>query len=136
MDRLDRLIRMIGDDDTRRPQLETEIILLGDLVERGPDSAGVVARAMTGSAGFAPLHTLMGNHEEQLVDSVAGDGEMISAWLFYGGRVTPQSFGVPEQIIASGGETSMVRAALAVIPRLVVQWYRGLLVDMLICEIL
>src|SRR3546814_6438253 len=86
MDLLDRLIRMIGDDDTRRPQLETEIILLGDLVDRGPDSAGVVARAMTGSAGFAPLHTLMGNHEEQLVDSVAGDGEMISAWLFYGGR--------------------------------------------------
>src|SRR3546814_9411376 len=90
MDLLDRLIRMIGDDDTRRPQLETEIILLGDLVDRGPDSAGVVARAMTGSAGFAPLHTLMGNHEEQLVDSVAGDGEMISAWLFYGGRETLQ----------------------------------------------
>ena len=126
MDLLDRLIRMIGDDDTRRPQLETEIILLGDLVDRGPDSAGVVARAMTGSAGFAPLHTLMGNHEEQLVDSVAGDGEMISAWLFYGGRETLQSFGVPEQIIASGDETAMMRAARAVIPSDVIRWLRAL----------
>src|SRR3546814_11586570 len=77
---------------------------------------------MTGSAGFAPLHTLMGNHEEQLVDSVAGDGEMISAWLFYGGRETLQSFGVPEQIIASGDETAMMRAARAVIPRDVIRW--------------
>ena len=126
MDLLDRLIRMIGDDDTRRPQLETEIILLGDLVDRGPDSAGVVARAMTGSAGFAPLHTLMGNHEEQLVDSVAGDGEMIAAWLFYGGRETLQSFGVPEQIIASGDETAMMRAARAVIPSDVIRWLRAL----------
>lgn len=126
LDLLDRLIRMIGSDDAQRPHVETEIILLGDLIDRGPDSAGVVARAMTGSAGFAPLYTLMGNHEEQLLDGVAGDGQMVSAWLFYGGKETLRSFGVPDQIILSGDEGIMMRAARAAIPNHVVMWMHRL----------
>src|SRR3546814_12007332 len=51
---------------------------------------------------------------------------MIAAWLFYGGRETLQSFGVPEQIIASGDETAMMRAARAVIPSDVIRWLRAL----------
>src|SRR3546814_17996118 len=51
---------------------------------------------------------------------------MISAWLFYGGRETLQSFGVPEQIIASGDETAMMRAARAVLSSDVIRWLRAL----------
>src|SRR3546814_11603161 len=90
MDLLDRLIRMIGDDDTRRPQLETEIILLGDLVDRGPDLAGVVARAITGGPGFAPLHPFMCNPGGQPFHSEMGDGALFYAWLFSGSRETQQ----------------------------------------------
>lgn len=126
LDLLDRLIGLIRSDDARRPEAETEIILLGDLIDRGPDSAGVVARAMTGSVGFAPLRTLMGNHEEQLLDGVAGDGEMIAGWLHYGGRETLRSFGVPEEIAASGDEDLIMRAARLAIPADVVQWMRRL----------
>ncbi len=126
LDLLDRLIRIIGSDDAKRPHLQTEVILLGDLIDRGPDSAGVVARAMTGSVGFAPLITLMGNHEEQLLDSVAGDGSMTTGWLFYGGIDTLRSFNVPEAIIVSENERAMMRAARAIIPPHVVKWMHGL----------
>jgi serine/threonine protein phosphatase 1 len=136
MDLLDQLIRLIGADDARRPPMQTEIILLGDLIDRGPDSAAVVARAMTGSVGFAPLVTLMGNHEEQMVDSVAGDGEMISAWLFYGGKDTLRSFGVPEEIIASDDEGLMMRAARAVVPSDVIRWLRALPISLRIGDYL
>src|SRR3546814_13643187 len=51
---------------------------------------------------------------------------MFSAWLFYGGRETLQSFGVPEQLIASGAETALMRAARAVIPSDVIRWLRAL----------
>lgn len=126
LDLLDRLIRMIGSDDAKRPAAETEVILLGDLIDRGPDSAGVIARAMTESVGFAPLYTLMGNHEEQLLDGVAGDGQMVAGWLFYGGKETLRSFGVPDQILAADDEAAIMRSARAAIPSDVVTWMHKL----------
>lgn len=126
LDLLDRLIGMIRSDDARRPRAETEVILLGDLIDRGPDSAGVLARAMTGSVGFAPLHTLMGNHEEQMIDCVLGDGQMLDAWLFYGGRETLRSFGVPEWVINSDDPAMVMRGAATAIPRDLVRWVRAL----------
>ena len=39
------MIAEIEADDDASPPAETTIVLLGDLVDRGPDSAGVVARA-------------------------------------------------------------------------------------------
>lgn len=126
LDLLDRLIGLIRSDDARRPHVQTEVILLGDLIDRGPDSAGVLARAMTGSVGFAPLITLMGNHEEQMLDCVIGDGQMLTGWLFYGGMETLRSFGVPEWVINSDNPAMIMKGAATVIPRDLINWVRGL----------
>ena len=45
LDLFEALIAAIEEDDASASPAETTVILLGDLVDRGPDSAGVVARA-------------------------------------------------------------------------------------------
>ena len=39
------------------------IVFLGDLVDRGPDSKGVIDRLMAGQADGLPWQVLMGNHD-------------------------------------------------------------------------
>src|SRR5580765_6515731 len=46
LDLLDRLLGMIDEDDEARGPARTELIFLGDLVDRGPDSVGVIERLM------------------------------------------------------------------------------------------
>lgn len=69
------------------------IIFLGDLVDRGPDSRGVVERIMAGPTkpGWRWI-TLKGNHEEMLVAARRGGAEM-SLWLMNGGHETLESYG-------------------------------------------
>src|SRR3546814_9137079 len=67
LDLFDQLNGMIELDNAERPAAETEVILLGDLIDRDPDSAGVITRPMTGTVGFTPLSTLMGNLVEEIL---------------------------------------------------------------------
>lgn len=91
------------------------IILLGDYVDRGPDSRGVIERAMAGPRrpGDVML-TLMGNHEEMLLDAVAGEPGATGEWVYNGGDATLASFGGRD------------RADLSVIPEAHLAWIRGL----------
>ena len=68
------------------------IISLGDLVDRGPDSAGVVQRMM-GEVPGCELITLRGNHETLLMAFLDGDPEA-TTWLSWGGLETLRSYGV------------------------------------------
>jgi serine/threonine protein phosphatase 1 len=94
LDLLDRLMARIRDDDSRRDPRETTIIFLGDLVDRGPESFGVVERAL--ELRDAPLATrfLMGNHEEVFLRAVDGDLRALRMLLRIGGRETVLSYGV------------------------------------------
>ncbi|MDX0598335.1 serine/threonine protein phosphatase [Sinorhizobium medicae] len=69
------------------------VIFLGDLVDRGPDSRGVVERIMAGprTTGWKWI-TLKGNHEAMLVAARKGRPEM-SLWLTNGGEETMASYG-------------------------------------------
>ncbi|HET6194285.1 MAG TPA: metallophosphoesterase, partial [Acetobacteraceae bacterium] len=62
LERLEALHELIGDDLAARPAEEALLVHLGDYVDRGPDSAGVVACLAGGSplAGMATVN-LMGN---------------------------------------------------------------------------
>ncbi len=64
-----------------------KIILVGDLVDRGPDSMKVVQWAMT----TPDVITLKGNHEQMMIDAYDGD-----TWDHYsnGARQTLASYGV------------------------------------------
>src|SRR3546814_15354419 len=68
----------------------------------------------------------MGNHEEQMLDGILGDGRMVSGWLFYGGKETLRSYGVSDEIISTEYQNIMMRAARSVVPHGVLMWLRSL----------
>lgn len=84
------LISAIEVDDAARSPAETTIILLGDLIDRGPDSAGVLALAQTLTRRLK-LRVLWGNHEEMFLKCFH-DTEVLRAFLRYGGRETILSY--------------------------------------------
>ena len=63
------------------------LYVLGDMVDRGPDPAGVLKLVR----GLSNAHVLMGNHERMLLDTIAsGDAIDELTWHMNGGYVTAQ----------------------------------------------
>jgi serine/threonine protein phosphatase 1 len=85
------------------------MILLGDLIDRGPDSAGVVAAARDWS-GRRHVRVLAGNHEEMLLLALERD-EAMRAFLRHGGRETVLSYPVDAAAYAEA-DYGEVRALL------------------------
>lgn len=96
LDLLNQLLGMIeADEDARGPE-RTELIFLGDLVDRGPDSVGVIERLMA-LREERPVRYLMGNHEEIFLRAVAGDLRALRFLIRIGGRETLLSYGISEE---------------------------------------
>ncbi len=93
LDLLDALLAKIDEDDAGRGPARTELIFLGDLVDRGPDSAGVVER-LRRLGETRRVRFLMGNHEEVLLRAVEGDERALRFLLRIGGRETLLSYGI------------------------------------------
>jgi serine/threonine protein phosphatase 1 len=96
LDLLDRLLGMIDEDDAARGPARSELIFLGDLVDRGPDSVGVVERLMA-LRETRPVRYLMGNHEEVFLRAVGGDLRALRFLIRIGGRETLLSYGISEE---------------------------------------
>lgn len=94
LDLLDRLLELIAADDRARGGAASEIIFLGDLVDRGPDSCGVVERLLKLSRGTTPTRFLMGNHEEVFLRAASGDLRALRFLTRIGGRETLLSYGI------------------------------------------
>lgn len=97
LDLLDQLLDMIDKDDDARGPAGTELIFLGDLVDRGPDSRGVVDRLLALSRGAVPVRFLMGNHEEVFLRAVGGDVRALRFLIRIGGRETLLSYGITDE---------------------------------------
>ncbi len=67
-DLLLQLLEKIEADDLARGASDTQIIFLGDLVDRGADSAGVIETAMALPQRGHKVRYLTGNHEEVFVE--------------------------------------------------------------------
>ena len=96
LDLLDDLLVRIGADDGTRESAETTLLFLGDLVDRGPDSAGVVERVRKLAASEVKVRVLMGNHEEVFLAAVQGDLAALRFFCRIGGRETLISYGIDE----------------------------------------
>ncbi|WP_366857191.1 metallophosphoesterase family protein [Novosphingobium sp.] len=91
-DLFEELVALIEADDAARGTAQTTIVLLGDLVDRGPDSASVLEAAMA-LRNRKPLRVIAGNHEEMLLLAFE-KREVLRAFITYGGRETLLSYGL------------------------------------------
>lgn len=78
---------------------DDQLFLLGDYIDRGPDSKGVVDRIWALQQEGLDVHCLMGNHE-QLIANACIDPKWMRTWIFNGGFRTMESFGaeLPREI--------------------------------------
>jgi serine/threonine protein phosphatase 1 len=74
-----------------RPGPDDTLVPLGDYIDRGPDSKGVLDR-LTALAEQCRLVPLLGNHEEMLVRAVR-DPTALRVWLTCGGVAALRSYG-------------------------------------------
>ncbi len=95
LDLLEQLIDAVEQDDGEASPAETTVILLGDLVDRGPDSAGVIDRARRWKTA-RQVRILAGNHEEMFLESFT-DLNVLRHFLKHGGRETVLSYGVDQR---------------------------------------
>jgi serine/threonine protein phosphatase 1 len=93
----DRVVSVVGDvhgsaDALNRllPQLPGQIVLVGDLIDRGEDSGAVIDTVMA----RPDIICLMGNHEAMLLAFLDDPVEAGPRWLRNGGLQTLASFGV------------------------------------------
>lgn len=94
-DLLDQLLDQIFEDDRKRGAADTQIVFLGDLMDRGPDSAGVIDRALELSETLGDkVHFLMGNHEEVYLGAATGDEKLVRFFCKIGGRETILSYDI------------------------------------------
>jgi serine/threonine protein phosphatase 1 len=94
---------------------DDEFVLLGDLIDRGPDSAGVLDIVLD-LARECTCHVLMGNHEEMLLAAATSRSEL-KFWKRHGGAEAMASWGLdplrvqPEDLLRSlpGGHAGLIR---------------------------
>jgi serine/threonine protein phosphatase 1 len=115
LDLLHDLFERIRADNAARAPAATEIILLGDLIDRGPDSADVVRWAMVAERGGLRISTVKGNHEASLLSVLDGDMRWLANWLRFGGVETLESWGVPAKISRGKDGAAIIDAVRAVI---------------------
>lgn len=94
LDLLDRLMEAIDADDAARPPAETHLIFLGDLIDRGAQSAAVIDRTLQIMNSRANVTVIGGNHEEVFLRALEGDRKALRFCLRIGGRETVLSYGI------------------------------------------
>ena len=94
-EQLGHLHAKIAEDLARRPTASAVVVHIGDYVDRGPDTAGVIERLVGGSpVPGAEVVNLLGNHEYTMMEALSGDRAAATDWLFAGGRPSLESYGV------------------------------------------
>lgn len=97
LDLFDTLIGRIRADHEARPAADFNLILLGDLIDRGPESAGVIERALQLGREDPSMRVVMGNHEEVFLRAIDGDARAMRLLLRVGGRATLMSYGFTDE---------------------------------------
>jgi serine/threonine protein phosphatase 1 len=92
--RLAALHAMIAEDLARRPVTAPLLLHIGDYVDKGEDSAGVIRLLLRGGPPAPGLRTinLLGTHERMMRQVLAGDRAARADWLWCGGRETLASY--------------------------------------------
>lgn len=125
LDLLDQLIDAIDSDTARRPPRKTLLVFLGDLIDRGPDSNGVLERLRTFRHLRIKPYFLAGNHEEVLLRIMAGERGTLSNWLQFGGAECLRSYGFDPTALELTNERASLAAVKKAIPEEHVRFLAG-----------
>ena len=80
-----------------RLEINDSLYLLGDMIDRGPDSKGVIDTILELQESGYDVRAIRGNHEQMLLTSVNASFYTDRAlWLANGGCETMESYGVSE----------------------------------------
>jgi serine/threonine protein phosphatase 1 len=115
--RRDLLAELLARIDAERiadPRPHEHLVLLGDLIDRGPDSRGVLDLLLERQATDPSLTILGGNHEAMLVAMLDGNLRDLESWLHFGGEECAASYGIdPIALLADPvGAPALLRAAI------------------------
>ena len=120
-DLFSELMTLVRQDNAARPSARTKIVILGDVIDRGPDSAALVTRLMRYTRDDR-FKVLKGNHEQTMVAALSGDLSAARAWIRFGGVATLASWGVPSELLEAEQPIEIISAARKLVPRTVMGW--------------
>lgn len=125
LDLLEEALQQIEADNSSRGKARTSIIFLGDLIDRGPQSAGVVERLCRYQPVFGQTAFLLGNHEEVFLRVLEGDQAFLRQWLTFGGAECLSSYGLDPAQIRRADATRAVEIINETVPKDHVRFLRG-----------
>ena len=121
----DLLARIREDSEQHTADSARSLIFLGDYVDRGSESRGVVDAVMSDLLpGFTTVR-LMGNHEEAMLSFLDGESDGLD-WLSFGGLETLLSYGVPLRSLPNSSEAvkALQAALVEAVPEQHVAFFR------------
>lgn len=110
------LIGKIEADKIARPHPNCGLILLGDLIDRGPSSAAVIERAIALRRDWRIFHWLIGNHEEVFIQSLDGDLAALKFFCRIGGDETILSYGIDRAAYSRMTYEELLEVLLRAVP--------------------
>ena len=109
-DLLDRMADAIRRDLKQHPAADALTVTVGDYIDRGPDSAGVIER-LAGNPFATRFVALKGNHEAVL-EAFLDDPSVADHWRHLGGLETLHSYGVDVGALMRGRDYDRAAEAL------------------------
>lgn len=116
LDLLDGLLALIRADGIARGGPKSEIIFLGDLINRGPKSAQVIDRLMVFQADQPQTRFLLGNHEEVFLKALSGDERALRFFDRMGGKQTILSYGITKEAYEAAEYAELAVMLQAAVP--------------------
>ncbi|SEN62287.1 serine/threonine protein phosphatase 1 [Sphingomonas gellani] len=126
LDLFGRLMTIVKRDHAARLPVATRIVLLGDIVDRGPDSAAMVRGCMQLTASTDRFVVLKGNHEAMMVEALTGNLTVYGHWLGFGGRETLLSWGVDWSVAHGPATPENLRIAAETVGAEALAWLAAL----------
>ena len=116
----------IAADLAARPIRSVLLTHLGDYIDIGPDSAGVIdVLSRPSPITGATTVNLMGDHERMLLDALSGDRAAATDWLWAGGRASLASWGIDPDLPREEWEAALPASHVAFLRSLVLTHREG-----------
>jgi serine/threonine protein phosphatase 1 len=125
-DKLIALHGLIAADLAARPARSALLVHLGDYIDHGPASAGVIA--LLAAAPVIPniaVVNLLGDHERMLLDGLGGDRAAATDWLWAGGKAALESWGLTPDLPRDEWEAALPASHIAWLRSLVLTHREG-----------